>query len=191
MRTKSCKHCGRAFVPATKNTYLCPECHGSAKASGVVRERICRECGAAFQGGPRAWYCPSCRADRRRIHDQASKRNGPTRQIGSTDLCTKCGGEYTVTGSRQKYCPACASDAVRETVRTHKRQYVAERAVQMAAYKKEMSSNRHVCIVCGAVFNSNLPRVTCSDVCDKIRIQRQQQAADKKRSPRKRSYNDR
>ena len=185
MRQKACKHCGRTFEPATKYTYLCPECHAAAKASGVVLDRTCRQCGATFQGGPRAWYCPSCRADRRREQDRKRSKSGTARPIGSTDLCVKCGGEYIVASGRQKYCPNCAAQAVNQTVKTHKRQYAADRKDKITEYKAAMTSNRHVCIICGKVFDSDLPVVTCSVACDKIRRQRNQKRADGKRSPRR------
>lgn len=191
MRTKACKHCSREFTPATKYTYLCPECHTAAKASGVVLERLCRQCGAAFPGGPRAWYCPACRAERERAQRRQQRRNGTARPLGSTDLCANCGGEYIVNSGRQKYCPDCRELAVNDTVRQHKRQYAAERSDQIAEYKAAMSSNRNVCIICGTVFDADKPTVTCSAACDKIRRQRNQQRGDAKRAPRKRSKNER
>lgn len=189
MRQKACKHCGRVFIPASKYTYLCPECHDKAKASGVVLQRVCRQCGATFFGGPRAWYCPNCRVDRVKAQEREHKRSGPVRAIGSTDLCAACGGEYIVNSGRQKYCPACSGKAVNEAIRNHKRQYAANRKEQIADYKTAMSSNRHVCVVCGKIFDSNLPTVTCSDACDAVRRKNHQRAADAKRSPRKRSVN--
>lgn len=181
MRLKSCKHCGRTFEPATKYTYLCQECHDAAKASGVVQERICRQCGMSFPGGPRAWYCPSCRADRRRVQDRMAKRNGTARPIGSIDLCARCGKEYSVASGRQRYCSDCSAAAVNETVKAHKREYATERKDQMSEYRLTMSRDRHVCIVCGKVFDSNLPEATCSEACDKIRRQINQKKADAKR----------
>lgn len=189
MRLKSCKHCGKPFEVPTKYTYLCPDCRKEAKTTGAIRDRICRQCGASFPGGPRAWYCPECRAERRREKDRGAKRSKPARKLGSEDLCEACGKPYTVNSGRQKYCPDCAPEAVGRTVREHKRQYAADRAEEMAAYKQRMSSNRHICIICGKVFDSDLPTVTCSPACDKIRRQQHQRAADAKRKPR-RTHND-
>lgn len=183
MRQKSCKRCGEPFEPPTKFTYLCSDCHKAAKASGAVTDRICRQCGTTFPGGPRAWYCPDCRAERRRAGN--AKRGKPARLLGSEDLCVVCGDPYIVKSSRQKYCPACAPEAVGRVVREHKRQYAADRADQIAEYKSSMSSNRHVCIICGNVFDFDRPTVTCSPDCDKIRRQRNQRAADAKRRPRR------
>lgn len=187
MRQKSCKGCGRVFVPATKHIYLCPECHARAKSSGVVRERVCRQCGKPFPGGPRAWYCPDCRAERAREHKRCHQQRGPARPLGSVDQCTACGRDYIVTGARQRYCPACAGTEVGRRVREHKRQYAADRAEQMAEYKAAMSANRNVCVICGRVFDADVPTVTCCAACDSVRRKNNQRAADAKRSPRKRS----
>lgn len=39
----------------------------------MILPRTCRECGCTFQGGPRAWFCPSCGAKRRKLHDREMK----------------------------------------------------------------------------------------------------------------------
>jgi len=71
---------------------------------------ICTTCGINFIGGPTAKYCPTCRADRIRQRDRERhqrKLTGRIRHIGSTDICTICGNEYTVNAGPQKHCPAC------------------------------------------------------------------------------------
>lgn len=81
-----------------------------------LRQRVCRACGRSFLGGPRAWYCPQCRLERRKKQSaayKARKRAGDVRELGSTDSCAICGAPYTVTGPNQRYCPACAPDAVK------------------------------------------------------------------------------
>lgn len=82
----------------------------------IYQNRICRECGRPFEGGPRAWYCPDCRAERRHqqhLKAEQRRRTGKvTRPIGSTDHCVVCGEQYIVKSARQKYCPKCAKDAV-------------------------------------------------------------------------------
>ena len=81
-----------------------------------MRECTCRECGKTFPGGPRAWFCPKCRADRRREASRVGKvkeRAGLTRQLGSADQCPVCGQDYIVNSGNQRYCPNCAPDAIR------------------------------------------------------------------------------
>lgn len=87
--------------------------------SVVVKPRTCRQCGAVFDGGPRAWYCPACRKERARQSDARYRSKGcvADRPLGSTDKCVRCGSEYVVKSARQKYCPDCAYDAVREADR--------------------------------------------------------------------------
>ena len=79
----------------------------------VVKDRVCRQCGAVFQGGPRALYCPACREERRHDADRRHKSKGTMRPLGSTDSCAVCGKPYIVNSARQKYCPDCAYEAVR------------------------------------------------------------------------------
>lgn len=87
--------------------------------SVVVKPRVCRQCGVTFEGGPRAWYCPACRAERRRESSRrfAAKGRKADRPLGSADRCVRCGAEYTVQSARQKYCPACAVQGVLEADR--------------------------------------------------------------------------
>lgn len=82
-----------------------------------LHPRTCRQCEAIFDGGPRAWYCPICREDRRRKASRDGKRRErarETRPLGSKDSCAVCGKEYVVNSGKQKYCPTCAPEAVAE-----------------------------------------------------------------------------
>ena len=104
----------------------------------VVKPRTCRECGAVFDGGPRAWYCPACRLARQREADARRRAKGrkADRPLGSTDKCTVCGKEYVVKSSRQKYCPECAYDAVREVDRPASRAWNREHKDTYATLSK-------------------------------------------------------
>ena len=185
MRLRNCKRCGTPYETDRPGTYLCPACSVEAKRESVIRDRICRQCGAVFPGGPRAWYCPSCRADRQRDADRRSKRTDPARPLGSTDTCKRCGGEYVVESGRQLYCKRCAEIAVRETVRAHKIEYTAENRDRLNAHKQAMRTDRKVCVVCGSVFDADTPTVTCSPSCAaKLRRQRQEES-DIRRGKRK------
>ena len=49
--------------------------------------RTCRQCGSEFLGGPRAWYCPTCRQERKKRHDREfkeRKRAGKVIPVGSS-----------------------------------------------------------------------------------------------------------
>lgn len=185
MRIRVCKKCGRQYKTDRPDTYLCPDCSAAYRKTAPIGNRICRQCGINFPGGPRAWYCPSCRLERSREADRRHKRMGTSRPIGSTDICKRCGKEYTVEGCRQMYCKDCAEIAVKEKVRTHKREYNSENREHLNENKKAMRSNRNVCVICGSVFDADLPTVTCSDACaDQLRKLRQEET-DYRRGKRK------
>ncbi|WPB41307.1 hypothetical protein DEGADCKI_02646 [[Clostridium] scindens] len=79
-----------------------------------MRTRICRECGKAFSGGPRAWYCPECRSIRERERRRKYNTCGYVRKLGGTDICKRCGKEYIVRSGTQRYCEECSKIAIME-----------------------------------------------------------------------------
>ena len=184
MRLRSCKRCGKEYSTDRPGTYLCPAC-SSASRSTSVKDRVCRQCGTTFPGGPRAWYCQSCRLDRRREADRRHHKTGAARPIGSTDTCAICGAEYVVDGPRQRYCKDCADSATKDAVRAHKREYAADNKDAMTAYKKGMRKNRSVCAVCGSVFTASTATVTCSPACAAQLRKIRQDEADIRRGRRK------
>lgn len=40
----------------------------------MIIDRECAQCGAAFWGGPRAYYCPRCRSERRQAYSKNTRR---------------------------------------------------------------------------------------------------------------------
>ena len=150
-----------------------------------MRDRVCRQCGTIFSGGPRAAYCPTCRAERNKEATRRYKKSGAARPIGSTDICKRCGAEYVVDGCRQVYCKRCAADAVGDTVRAHKRDYNAANRDRLNAHKQAMREDRSVCVVCGRVFSPSTPTVTCSSDCATALRKRRQQESDLRRGKRK------
>lgn len=87
--------------------------------------RTCRTCGTVFSGGPRAQYCPECRVVQKAYANsthRANKRDGKVREIGSIDICERCGNAYVVKGGLQKYCKNCGRDAWKEQ---HKGRFVS------------------------------------------------------------------
>ena len=183
MRLKKCKRCGVTFESPSYDVYMCPSCAAEIRRESVVRTRICRECGSSFPGGPRAWYCPGCRAERKKAQKKAYN-NRPARPLGSVDICQNCGQEYIVRSGRQIYCPNCADSAVKEKVNAHKRQYMQSNKEKFAPHKAEMRSNGWVCVVCGKVFDKDTPTVTCSEECAKKLKKINQDNADIKRGKR-------
>lgn len=119
----------------------------------VVKDRVCRQCGMVFRGGPRAWYCPDCRAERQHDADARYRSKGrkADRPLGSIDHCTVCGNPYTVKAARQKYCPDCAKEAVRAADRPksrqwnqeHKETYYPDKNAQRREARKRDSEKAH------------------------------------------------
>ena len=154
---RKCISCGRAFSPAYDDQVKCPDCAEQSKKS-VMRDRTCRECGITFPGGPRAWYCPECRAERKKQAKQRYQSKGPARPIGSIDRCEVCGKEYTVNSARQRYCPDCAAAAVKAADNAQGREYMQE-------YRKiRQRRAARLCVVCGKPLLS-LKSIYCSAEC--------------------------
>lgn len=74
----------------------------------IYDNRICIRCKRRFSGGPRAWYCPDCREERRRERDRKYTHRPSKRPLGSVDICANCGKKYVVNSGLQKYCPDCS-----------------------------------------------------------------------------------
>ncbi len=125
------------------------------------------DCGAAYMGYPKSKRCPDCQQTISRARDRALRASGPNRHIGDTDLCTVCGKPYIVCGGLQRYCPDCAPGAVRENVRSVKREYAHKWVEQNGEYRRQMRRSEKVCAVCGRAFSPGDPSVTCSPECAK------------------------
>lgn len=182
-----CSRCGRTVESDTKRGYLCASCRAAIKAGSTVRPRVCRNCGITFDGGPRAMYCPDCRAARQRMQSAAHKRSGAARPIGSTDTCTMCGAEYTVESGRQMYCKDCAPEAVQESVSRAKAEMAAEQPEKIDAAREGRKSRMIPCAACGQPFHPTTPTPYCSDLCTRYGKYLSMARADIKRGQRKSS----
>lgn len=147
---------------------------------------VCRTCGKHFIGGPRAWYCPDCREERKAeasIQAKKRKRSGQVREIGSIDICERCGAEYTVDGSLQRFCPNCQPIYYAEVRRKQCLAYYHKNSNEVN--KKRNPKRRKgpkKCVVCGEEFVSPTRKATCSDKCASEHRRRLQRIADAKRS---------
>ena len=185
MRLKSCKRCGRPFETDAPGAYLCPDCAAESKRNSSIRERVCIDCGVTFLGGPRAMRCLACRAQRNKERDRIHKKIGTARKIGSIDCCERCGAEYVVNSGRQRYCKNCAAEAVAETVRRHKREYMEEYSKAHVAEKEANRSFNKICVICGKIFDDSTPTVTCSEECADALRKKRMREADFRRGRRK------
>lgn len=186
MRVRKCKNCDKVFeVQTGKGVYLCEDCARISRSNSVLRERICKICGAPFMGYPRSFFCPECSAERKRQQKKIYNQRKPSRHLGSTDICEACGKEYIVKSGLQKYCPDCAKEQVDKKIRQHKREYMAENKEKVQALKNETRGKRYICPICGKEFEKHTSAATCSDECEKELRRRRQNRADIKRGKRK------
>ena len=108
--------------------------------------RICRECGVTFSGGPRAWYCPTCRAERSRQHNKQHKmrkRNGVVVPIGSVISCEICGKETVKNSGQQRFCKECAPQHLKEIDNAQSLRWKAENPEKDKESKRVLSKIRH------------------------------------------------
>lgn len=186
MRNRICKNCGKVFeVPTGKEAYLCEKCAKKSKSNSVLRERTCKICGVSFTGYPRSFFCPSCSAERKKQQKKIYNQRKPSRPLGSVDTCEACGKPYIVNSGRQRYCTECAEMKVKENIRAHKREYMAENSEKSKELKAETRGKRYICPICGKEFEKHTSAATCSDECEKELRRRRQNRADIKRGKRK------
>lgn len=135
----------------------------------IYDNRICRTCGCSISGGPRAWYCPSCRQERQRASDAEYKRRvaaGTTRKLGNYDKCVVCGKEYIINGGNQKYCRDCAPPAYAETDRVLSLDYYHNNSEDINASRNPRrrvppEGNPRECTICGATFTTRSRATIC------------------------------
>lgn len=142
---RECKQCGKSFETSSRCKYLCDECVAANRKENVLRERTCRQCGKGFEGGPRAWYCPECRAKRKRERAKTYRVNGFSRHLGDIDHCQNCGKEYIIEAGGQQYCKECAKTVVAAKDAEAARAYFAKNQNRMKEIRKPLRR----CIICG------------------------------------------
>lgn len=152
----------------------------------VLSRRTCRKCAKIFNGGPRAWYCPDCRAERKKeacrlYRDRQGK--GRVRKLGSNDQCIICGRDYTVTAGLQHYCMECAPCAVKEIDAAQGLAYYRANAGKINPRRnKSRRKGPRPCAICGELFDASTPRKTCERVACAIELRRMSmRRADAKR----------
>lgn len=134
--------------------------------------RICRECDRSFKGGPRAYFCPDCRVERKRElwrRYVRNKRAGNVRTLGSTDKCERCGKDYTVKGGLQRFCPECQPIHAAEHDRRTSIEFYHENKERINPPRNE---RRRVgvrnCDWCGKEYRRTNRSLTCSDECRRL-----------------------
>lgn len=183
MALKQCKYCGKPFVPSRQAQAVCEDCLTEARST-TIRPRTCRTCGTTFDGGPRAWYCPSCRAERQKEASRRARKEGTKRPLGSIDHCVICGKEYIVNSARQRYCPDCAPEAYAAADREASKAWNAANDY----YAKRAQSPRsgiRLCVICGKPLPPGSNAVTCSPECQRKNFVLSRQKIEANRGKRK------
>lgn len=144
--------------------------------ASTLHPRTCRACGCSFPGGPRAWYCPHCRMERKAEASRKCKaraRSGEVRPLGSADACRRCGEAYTVKGGRQRYCPACAAPAVAEVDRKQGLAYYSTNRERINLTRNGTRRvGKRMCEECGKAYWRTGRAKTCGPACARLRRNR-------------------
>ncbi len=144
---------------------MCPACAAAIRRESVYRQRVCIDCGATFTGYPKSKRCPNCQQAVNRERERQYHASGPARHIGDTDICQNCGAEYIVCGGLQRYCKACAASATKANVQSARRDYARIWNAENAEKRNDRRSFNKVCRICGKLFDTGTPAVTCSPEC--------------------------
>lgn len=115
------------------------------KMNNNMLPRVCRECGVTFPGGPRAWYCPNCREERKKEQwrsCQRRKKAGAVVPIGSVIKCESCGKEIVKNGSLQRFCNDCAKIHLKEIDNAQSLAWKRENPEKIKKAKHDMTKRR-------------------------------------------------
>ena len=115
------------------------------KMNNNMLPRVCCECGATFSGGPRAWYCPACREERKKIHDRdfkQRKRAGVVVPIGEAIRCEICGKEIVKNSGMQRYCDECAKIHLKNVDNAQSLDWKRENPEKIKKAKHDMTKRR-------------------------------------------------
>ena len=145
------------------------------KGVSTKAPRTCRECGAVFDGGPRAWYCPECREKRRKIQKARyveRRKRGLSITLGeSVGKCEVCGKDFIYAAARQRYCPDCAKGAWKASDQQqglewyHKHMDLGKRRERRKeSYVKKPPTS---CPVCGSKLERS-QKSYCTERCARI-----------------------
>lgn len=111
-----------------------------------IADRICKSCGVTFQGGPRAWYCLTCRAERRKMYDREHKRRkklGLSRKVGELQTCIDCGNQYAFYVGASERCPECAEKRGKMIDRQKSKEWNLENKSRYLGAKKEFELRKY------------------------------------------------
>lgn len=135
----------------------------------MLQDRKCKDCGCTFTGGPRAYYCTSCRYERQKKVQRESKaraRKGQTRKLGSIDKCEMCGNPYVINAALQRFCPICQPIHAKEYDRKTSLEYYHKHKLRINPIRNMRRRIKFkYCVYCGKKFDVYGKRQTCSEEC--------------------------
>lgn len=207
---KTCAVCGKP-LPPRRFQFCSDECQRAAanqRRNALTPGRhgpkpktiICPDCGREVQVYSKSYRCPDCQreADARALAEfRKRKAAGKTRPIGSMDLCQRCGQPYAVESGMQKYCKACAGEALLEYNRVKGIANYHEKYDGDSDAKAERNRKRRLpryspinCQVCGREFIPETRHsLFCSPKCASIGHKDQVRAYSKALRVKKREEN--
>ena len=147
--------------------------------------RTCRQCGSEFLGGPRAWYCPTCREERKKRHDREfkeRKRAGKVIPVGSSIRCETCGKDMIKNGGFHRFCDECAANHLKQVDNAQSIAWNKSHPAEALSAKRNSKGKERTCVVCGKTFiGDGTRRNTCSSACKKEQTRQCRRRADIKR----------
>lgn len=180
---------------------------GCKKSGAMLKERICQQCGKKFEGGPRAWYCPDCRAERAKESKKRTaerRKNGTIAIIGGKMICEMCGKECIRNCANQRFCYDCGKINDQNVDREQSLKYYRDNKEIINPRRNELRRQKYptdineseettetvsenkkseigICEVCGKEFvkKSHLQKY-CSDECKAIKKKEQHRISSKK-----------
>jgi hypothetical protein len=96
------------------------------------------------------------------------------RNIGSTDICERCGKDYIVAGGLQRFCPDCASAHAAEYDRVTSIEYYHANKERINPIRNERRRIGYIkCRVCNKLFDpKGTRRKECSQKCRRKYVNR-------------------
>lgn len=203
-KARICAVCGKV-LSGRQHLYCSPECRKTAKKDrtskaykpsgrpGLYRVKTCPDCGSEFMGRIKSYRCKACQAEANKKAACMAKRlkaAGKSRELGSKDICERCGAVYTIASGAQKYCPDCAAAANREHHAKRMREINARPEIKAAkAERRKMEPISRVCCVCGKEFASKAFALTCGKECRTAHLAAYYAEYDASRKEEKAAYN--
>ena len=99
-----------------------------------------------FEGGPRAWYCPECREERKKQHNKKCKERrkaGKIVPVGSTIQCEMCGKDIIKNGGLQRFCADCAKKHLKMVDNQQSRQWAKQNRDKVRDAKRRYYKQRY------------------------------------------------